>query len=611
MELKQELQSGTKLQNGVYVIEEKLSQGGFGITYLATDTGLQCKVAIKEFFLSTSCIRQTGFTSVNIHSISQKDFSGFKDRFIAEARTIAQFGRHPNIVHVKSVFEENNTAYYVMDYIEGQTLESVIHKKKILGYELAMNYIGQLCDAVNSIHEKGIIHRDIKPANIMITPDDRAILIDFGTAKDYFGTHTRSTQAIITPGYAPEEQYIAELDKGPYTDIYSIGATLYTCLTGKVPVESLARKRKPLPEAKSLNSKVPDQVNSAIIKAMEMEPEDRYQSVQLFLKELFFNTPQYTKPPNGKPTVDISLNTKNAINSGLIECFVKEKKGNWTYVELKDFISVTENQFGEVNQEQVTKYAVEVKEKLSIVVAPVVNTSINSKRKSSRKKVIFIAIFVCSTIIIAIGMYFLYQNIWKNEISPEVVAEEFLKHMHMKEYADAKKLATDESAIVINQVKSLDSDAKPTEEAKIEGMTCKTEGEKSNCTYKKDGTDGKIDLVKKDGKWLVDFKKESGNSETEFLTLDRIWESSNFEGMNTTEYIEEIAISGNPDREFYYYTSAKSRKIKMPVSKMENSGSQTNYYVSLYGLPYTLIISRDALTCIDSRGVSQHYTLSK
>ncbi len=306
MELKQELQPGTTLQNGEYTIEKKLGQGGFGITYLAFSKGLQCKLAIKEFFLSSNCMRQTGDVSVHIHSLSLDDFAGFKNRFLSEAQTLAQFDRIPNIVHVKSVFEENNTAYYVMDYLQGETLAQLVKRKGKLSYEEAMNFMGQLCDATEAIHLKGIIHRDINPSNIIITPDNKAVLIDFGTAKEYIQGNTRSTQAIITPGYAPEEQYSTKREKGKYTDIYAIGATMYYCLTGEIPIESIDRRSSILKEPKTLNTAIPNNVNMAILKAMSIEADDRYQTVQKLAKDFLMQS-------NIKTENSSFVNNKNTV----------------------------------------------------------------------------------------------------------------------------------------------------------------------------------------------------------------------------------------------------------------------------------------------------------
>ncbi|MDD5571744.1 MAG: protein kinase [Bacteroidales bacterium] len=334
------LQPHSTLQNGKYEIIGKIGWGGFGITYLAEFTVMKTRVAIKECFLSGYCVRQTGLPAISVQSISMEAFGNYKNRFIKEAQTLFQFRNHPNIIHVTDVFEENNTAYYVMDFIEGDTLESIIKQKKTLDYEDAINYLRQICDAVSAIHAKGIIHRDIKPANVMITPDNRAILIDFGTAKDFIGG-TNSTQVIITPGYAPEEQYVNEMEKGCYSDIYSIGATLYTCLTGNVPVESLARRKKNLPSPKELNTKVPEHVNSTILKAMELEPSNRYQDVKTFFDDLIKKGIEKEDNAEEKPASKTVILEKTIIvdkNKIPVPPQKKSKGRKWLWVSIAVFL---------------------------------------------------------------------------------------------------------------------------------------------------------------------------------------------------------------------------------------------------------------------------------
>jgi|GEM_PF-3211196 len=206
---------------------------------------------------------------------------------------------------------------------------------------------------------------------------------------------------------------------------------------------------------------------------------------------------------------------------------------------------------------------------------------------------------------------------------PEDAAESFLQHMDNKEYADAKKLATEESASAIDQVASFDTGVKKDKEkAKIEDMNCNVNGDRASCTYKKNGSDSKIDLVKKDGKWLVDFKKESSsaqpsnNSEGESSSTSngfnngvRIWESYNYYKNGVTEYVDEKIVPGNFNREFYYYTSKNSRKRKMPVDKFEDYGNKIVYYTKLDGEGMQFAISENSFVCTDSKGATQDFTI--
>jgi serine/threonine protein kinase len=236
------LQAGYKLH--WYEIESVLGQGGFGITYLARDTNLNQPVAIKEF-LPTDLAVRTHDGSVQPISDGHTDTYGWGlRRFITEAQTLAKF-RHSNIVLVHSVFEENNTAYMVMEYVEGQTLEDALRFKNIGGEPEYRRIILALLDGLELIHKQGFIHRDIKPENIYLRDDATPVLLDFGSARQAVGGKTRTLTALVSPGYAPYEQYDSsrqsEDKQGPWTDIYGLGATLYRAVTGHGPPDSMQR----------------------------------------------------------------------------------------------------------------------------------------------------------------------------------------------------------------------------------------------------------------------------------------------------------------------------------------------------------------------------------
>ncbi len=431
------LQSGKILQNGKYRIEKKLSQGGFGITYLAYYNDMQTQVAIKECFLSGCCVRQTDNNSITLQSLTFQDYRDFITKFKQEAQTLFQFRTHHNIVHVIDVFEENNTAYYVMDYLEGETLAQLIKRKGKLSYEEAMNFIGQLCDATEGAHSKGIIHRDIKPDNIMITTDNKAVLIDFGTAKELIQCKTRSTQAILTPGYAPEEQYSTKREKGKYTDIYAIGATLYYCLTGEVPTESIDRRSIIMPEPKMLNTAIPNNVNRAILKAMELNHTDRYQTVDAFLSDML----KTDDSPTPQPTEDISQNTNKAINSRQIEIFVKEKQGIWKSSEWYSFIVSLEKQFGKIDEDKIKKIAFDEKAKIKTP------EPIKEPNNNLRKTLLWIlAVFVAVVLLFVI----FNNNAGKKQVDIPVSTAivDSLKADSLKKDSAAKVLVVDSAAKV-------------------------------------------------------------------------------------------------------------------------------------------------------------------
>jgi serine/threonine protein kinase len=260
-----------------YSIQSGIGQGGFGITYLAYDQKLDQEVCIKELFVSGNSTRGTNLT---VHSQSTGDFSfaDFVQRFVQEARQLARF-QHPNIVRVLDIFQENGTAYTVMEYVKGETLKSKIQREGAMGEKAAMSTISQLLDAVEEVHNKGMLHRDIKPDNVLITPEGRLVLIDFGSAREFAEGRTTTQTAMLTPGYAPIEQYSTRAQRGPFTDIYALGATMYYLLTGEKPIPATDRSLEDLVAPHQINSSISTQVSSAVMLAMELKPEHRFQTV--------------------------------------------------------------------------------------------------------------------------------------------------------------------------------------------------------------------------------------------------------------------------------------------------------------------------------------------
>jgi serine/threonine protein kinase len=280
-----ELAKGTNLQNGKYTIERVIGEGGFGITYYALHNGLGHHFAIKEFFIGGYCMRNTLNKTVLLQGIDDNIYDKYLQKFIEEAQTLAKLD-HPNIVKVTDIFKENNTAYLVMPFVEGQTLQQLVEQKTKLDYETAVNYIAQLSEAVDYIHQRSILHRDIKPENIIITPANKAILIDFGSAREFIHNRTQKHTTILTQGYAPLEQYSATSRKGSYSDIYSLGAVFYFALTGQKPMEATIRTVRTMPEPQTLQPDIPNEANRTIMKAMELKPEERYQRIGEFMVDL-------------------------------------------------------------------------------------------------------------------------------------------------------------------------------------------------------------------------------------------------------------------------------------------------------------------------------------
>lgn len=234
-----QLNSNTELQGRKYRIIRVLGQGGFGITYLAENTFFEKKVAIKEFFPKDFCGRDntshlTLGTPNNAETVAK-----LKERFLKEAKNIAMLDR-PGIVKIHDIFEENNTAYYVMDYIEGENLNEMVKRNGPLSEAKAIEYITKVGEALEYIHSRKMTHFDVKPANIVVRrSDDRPILIDFGLSKqfDIHGDATSTLMQGVSHGYSPIELYNAGAitSFSPQTDVYSLGATLFYLVTGKVP----------------------------------------------------------------------------------------------------------------------------------------------------------------------------------------------------------------------------------------------------------------------------------------------------------------------------------------------------------------------------------------
>ena len=287
----QYLSSESSLQGGRYRIVRMLGSGGFGITYLGTQTGLERNIVIKEFFMTDYCLRDEYSNLITVPTVSNVEFvERFKDKFLKEARHIAQL-KHPNIVNIIDVFEENGTAYYVMDFIEGGSLVEKVQREGSLPENMAKRYILQIADALNYIHQRYMNHLDVKPGNIMLSRNDNAILIDFGLSKQYdsqTGHQTSTTPVGISHGYAPMEQYkeggVSEFS--PETDIYSLGATLYYLLTGARPPVSqeINEDGLPLDQLKAKNISWP--TISAIINAMKPRRKERTHDINTFIAEL-------------------------------------------------------------------------------------------------------------------------------------------------------------------------------------------------------------------------------------------------------------------------------------------------------------------------------------
>lgn len=287
----QTLTTHSLLQGGRYKIIETLGQGGFGITYLAIQSGLERKVAVKEFFMKELCERDESTSHITLGAEgSRETVNRFREKFLKEARNIARLN-HPNIVRIIDVFEENGTAYYVMEYAENGSLADKVKHEGYLSEPVATRYILQVADALEYIHQQKMNHLDVKPANIMLNEKDESVLIDFGLSKQYdavTGGQTSTTPVGISEGYAPMEQYmqggVGEFT--PETDIYALGATFYKLLTGMTPPNASFVNNEGLPTDELKAKGVSENTLAVICKAMEGRKKDRTKTVRTFIDDL-------------------------------------------------------------------------------------------------------------------------------------------------------------------------------------------------------------------------------------------------------------------------------------------------------------------------------------
>jgi serine/threonine protein kinase len=258
-------------------IEQVLGHGGFGITYLATDTNLDERVAIKEYMPSEIAVRTSDST---VRAKSKSDSETLEqglNSFLEEARTIARF-RHRNIVHVRRFFRLNGTAYIVLEYEYGQTLGQYLETHK-MGNDQLRDLLASVLDGLDVVHKRATLHRDLKPSNIILRPDESPVLIDFGAARDFQSRNSRSVTAIATAGYSPPEQSIGG-QQGPWTDLYALGAIAYRIVSGTTPPDSLRRLRKdPLVPASSLDVEYDPAILRTIDWMLKIEESERPISV--------------------------------------------------------------------------------------------------------------------------------------------------------------------------------------------------------------------------------------------------------------------------------------------------------------------------------------------
>ncbi len=278
------LPMGTILR-GRYLIGKVLGIGGFGITYLSYDLLLEIEVAIKEYMPSGLATRYTDHYRVVLTGNRIEDYESGLNRFLDEARILAKLRGTPNIVSVQDHFRENNTAYFVMEYVDGISLKAyLVSRSGKIPYDQALTILQPIMEALIQVHGSGLTHRDISPDNIFITSNGKSKLLDFGAAR-YSSGEEKSVSVILKHGFAPEEQYSSHGNQGPWTDVYAMGATLYRCITGELPPDSIARVHlDTLKRPSELGISLPVNIETAIMKAMAVKAQHRYPSMGAFLQ---------------------------------------------------------------------------------------------------------------------------------------------------------------------------------------------------------------------------------------------------------------------------------------------------------------------------------------
>ena len=276
---------------GKYLVGNVIGEGGFGITYIGLDLNLEIRIAIKEFYPNGFVTRESHVSPriTNYTTADPAQYEKWKESFVKEARRLARFSDLPGIVHVRDFFQENNTAYIVMEYVEGKTLKEYLKEKGgRLEVRNTLELMRPVIRSLGRVHEAGIVHRDISPDNIMIQKEGSLKLIDFGAARDFGTEGEKSLSVLLKPGYAPEEQYRSKGDQGPWTDVYAMSATIYRCITGEKPMESMERMRDDrLKQPSSFGIDIASETEETLMAGMAVYAENRIRNMEELEKRLY------------------------------------------------------------------------------------------------------------------------------------------------------------------------------------------------------------------------------------------------------------------------------------------------------------------------------------
>lgn len=274
-----------------YLIGRVLGFGGFGVTYIGYDMTLDKVVAVKEYLPGEFATRMPHQTRLTVYpGEKEEQFAAGKEKFLDESRRMVKFQHVPEVVHVFDCFEENGTAYIVMEYLEGESLKEKLERDGRMTVEEALPIILDVLHALKAVHSEGILHRDVAPDNICLTKDGRVKLLDFGAARFATTTHSRSLTVLIKPGYAPEEQYRSRGDQGTWTDVYATAATFYRMITGITPDDALERAARDMLKPPSrLGVKIGPNTENALMNALNVKIQGRTQTAEDFERDLMAN----------------------------------------------------------------------------------------------------------------------------------------------------------------------------------------------------------------------------------------------------------------------------------------------------------------------------------
>ncbi len=285
--------------NGRYIVGKMLGQGGFGITYIGWDLAMERKVAIKEYFPSGQVSRNPGSRDLTWYTNEQSRQArqNGMQMFLKEARKMSKVDNLTNVVRVRDIFQENETAYIVMDFVEGETLKARLDKTGPLTWKQAKDIFLPAMQAMEQVHQAGLVHRDISPDNLMLTPDGRVMILDLGAAKDLAINKGASSAMVVKGGFSPPEQYAQQGGSGSWTDVYAMAATMYHSLTGVVPPTAVDRMQgEPVNWALLETGGVPNHVIAALQNAMKLSARERTQTMAELLSQCQSKSAHASRP---------------------------------------------------------------------------------------------------------------------------------------------------------------------------------------------------------------------------------------------------------------------------------------------------------------------------